>query len=254
METARRARQGHQSTVNRSVQRALKILQFMAQRERAMTLTELARELEIPKSSAVSLLNALVAEEFAVLDEHAGYSLGVRSFEVGAGYLRAVTPVRAAESELKLLTQGLGATAHFAVLDRDDVVYLAKHDPPGMGLKLASSLGARLPAATTAVGKAQLAYRPGNPGALSPIPPEVADAIRRQGYALDEGETAVGIRCVASPVFSRDGCCGAIGVSCLVQGGPDIAALARAVGLAAEAVTTRLGGKAPAVGNSLEAP
>ena len=54
-------------------------------------------------------------------------------------------------------------TSHFAVLEGDEVIYLAKHDPPGLGLKLASSLGARLPAAVTAVGKAQLARKDWGP-------------------------------------------------------------------------------------------
>ncbi len=85
--------------------------------------------------------------------------MGLHSFEVGAAYLRSMTPVRSVTPELQWLTESLGVTSHFAVLEDDEVIYLAKHDPPGLGLKLASSLGARLPAAVTAVGKVQLAFR-----------------------------------------------------------------------------------------------
>ena len=106
---------------------------------------------------------------------------------------------------------------------------------PGLGLKLASSLGARLPAAVTAVGKAQLAYqglrsrcsvdgvaRTGDRrlgAARSDRAGPRAESVRQQGYAVDEGQTAVGIRCVAAPLFNDGGCCGAIGVSYLMVRG-----------------------------------
>jgi DNA-binding IclR family transcriptional regulator len=215
------------------------VLELLARNERPLALADIARSLALPKSSALSLLRALAAAEFAALDEAGRYHLGVRSFEVGAAYLRTMTPVRAVEPELQLLTEGLGATSHFAVLEGHEVVYLAKHDPPDTGLKLASSLGARLPAASTAVGKAQLAWRP---------PLAVADElarVRALGYAVDDGLTAAGIRCVAAPVFDAQGCCGAIGVSLLLRGGPRTDAVARAVRSAAERSSCRLGGKQP---------
>jgi DNA-binding IclR family transcriptional regulator len=227
---------------NRSVVRALSILELLARLERPLSLAEIATELKLPKSSALSLLRALTLREFAAVDARGDYVLAVRSFETGAAYLRAMTPVRAVEGELRILTESLGVTSHFAVLDGEEVLYLAKHDPPGTGLKLASSLGARLPAGTTAVGKAQLAYRPG-PHAAWPEQLRAALAsVRRRGYAVDEGETATGIRCVAAPVFSSTGCCGALGVSYLLHGYPDNAEVAEAVMAAGRRASARLGG------------
>ena len=124
-----------------------------------MALGEVATRLKLPKSSALSLLRALVAGDFCVTDGKGLYALGIHTFEVGAGYLRSMTPVRSVTPELEWLTQVLAMTSHFAVLQGDEVIYLAKHDPAALGLKLASSLGARVPAAVTAVGKAQLAYK-----------------------------------------------------------------------------------------------
>ena len=157
---------GRVPAVNRSVTRALSILELLSRSEGAVALGEVATRLKLPKSSALTLLRALVAGEFCVTDDHGHYALGVHTFEVGAGYLRSMTPVRSVSPELEWLTEVLGVTSHFAVLERDEVIYLAKHDPPGLGLKLASSLGARLPAAVTAVGKAQLAYRKCGPTEL----------------------------------------------------------------------------------------
>ncbi len=232
---------GRVPAVNRSVTRALSILELLSRSEGAVALGEVATRLKLPKSSALSLLRALVAGEFCVTDDHGHYALGVHTFEVGAGYLRSMTPVRSVAPELEWLTEVLGVTSHFAVLERDEVIYLAKHDPPGLGLKLASSLGARLPAAVTAVGKAQLAYRKCGPTELD----GELELVRSLGYAVDDGQTAVGIRCVAAPLFNDGGCCGAIGVSYLLGGGSSAAAVAEAVVDAARRASARLGGPTP---------
>lgn len=242
---------------NRSVKRALAILELLGSVEGAISLGEVATRLKLPKSSALTLLRALVAAEFCVVDERGRYALGVRSFEVGAAYLRSMTPVRSVAPELQWLTETLGVTSHFAVLEGDEVIYLAKHDPPDLGLKLASSLGARLPAAVTAVGKAQLAYRAagasttaGQPGIRrqGDVPPSGAlnaelARVRERGYAVDEGETAASIRCVAAPLFNDRTCCGAIGVSYLLGGGPATDLVVPALLEAARRASDRLGGR-----------
>jgi DNA-binding IclR family transcriptional regulator len=186
-----------------------------------------------------------------VADDKGSYALGLHSFEVGAAYLRSMTPVRSVTPELQWLTESLGVTSHFAVLEHDEVIYLAKYDPPGLGLKLASSLGARLPAAVTAVGKAQLAYRaPGSPcggdsadhAAASGLGLEL-QKVSQLGYAVDDGQTAVGIRCVAAPVFNDRGCCGAIGVSYLLGDVPAVTTVVGAVVEAAGRASARLGAR-----------
>jgi DNA-binding IclR family transcriptional regulator len=226
---------------SRSVLRALEILDLLAATERPLGLAQIAKEFGIPKSSCLALLRALCARNFARQEPGGAYVLGVRTFEVGAAYLRAVTPVGAATPELRALTERLGMTSHFAVIEGDEVVYLAKQDPPGTGVRLASSLGARLSAWTTAVGKAQLAFR-------DPVVAGTADSrealqeVRRRGYAVDEGTTAAGIRCVAAPVFGVGGCCGAVGVSYLMHSGTDVPAIADLVVSAATRVSSELGG------------
>jgi len=184
----------------------------------------------------------LAAKEFVIVDEYGGYALGVRSFEVGAAYLHAMTPVRAVEHALQGLTAAFGVTSHFAVLENDEVIYLAKHDPTGPGLKLASSLGARLPARTTAVGKAQLAFLATSADFADAELASELDVVRSRGYAVDDGETAAGIRCVAAPVFDSRGCCGAVGVSYLLEERTVAEAMAEAVTSAAERTSNRLGG------------
>ncbi len=239
-----------------SVARALGVLGLLARDEgRSATLAQLARDLGAPKSSLHAVLRALASARFLEVD-HGAYRLGLAAFEVGAAYLRGVTPLRAAAPELPGLAQQVGATAHFAIVDGPHAVYLAKEDPPGEAVLLASAVGARLPAHLTAIGRACLAHAApsavdaqdlsllgalGGPMARRDLQVVLA-TVRKRGYAVDEGETAASIRCVAAPVFDAAGsCCGAIGVSYLRHGGLPAGKVAPAVRAAAARVSERLG-------------
>jgi DNA-binding IclR family transcriptional regulator len=232
----------------RSVVRALDILTLLSGAAGPMQLGEVSRAVGIPKSSTLQLMRALTARGFATSDANGGYALGVATFSVGAAYLRTMTPVRSVELELKTLTRILGVTSHFAVLDGDEVLYLAKNDPPDSAFGLASALGARLPAVATAVGKAQIAHR-WDATRISAIGGSFAADIAKvweRGFAVDDGETAAGIRCVAAPVFDSTGCCGAVGISELLQPEKSDGEIAAYVRAAATRATERLGGHDPA--------
>jgi len=220
----------------RSVIRALEVLEFLAEMEEPQSLTGIAKKLGIPKTSCLYLLRGLNSRQFVCQNAHGDYGLGVRSFEVGASYLRTLNPVQVVLPELRSLTRTLGMTSHFAVLDAGTVIYLAKHDPPGSGPRLASALGARLPAALTAVGRAQLAFSDLNCTSAE------LDLVRVMGYAVDKEETMPGIRCVAAPIFDIRGCCGAIGVSYVSQGGPPATVVAVPVVEGAKRATATLAG------------
>jgi len=232
-------------TSNRSVSRALFILEKLASSREPLALRDIAEELEIPKSSSLVLLRALEEHEFVERDAIGRYSVGLRAFEIGMSYIRGMSSVRAASDQLRILTEALNVTAHFAVLDGDDVVYVAKEDPEDLGVRLASFIGARLPAATTAVGTAQLACLPPRPALLaadSTLEERLALA-RSRGYAVDNGAIISGVKCVAAPVMDEQGCCGAIGVSYLEQTSLDEAAISARVIEAAATASIRLGGR-----------
>lgn len=196
-----------------------------------MPLTPIAEHLGIPKSTAHAILRALAGRGFLTVGEHASYSIGLKAFEVGAAHLKSMDATDIVIPQLVQLTHALGVTSHYAILDAADAVYLCKEDPPGLGIRLASSVGARLPAHLTAVGKASLAWLPANElTAHLPLPagktgtagsPSARLAaslakVRHQGYSVDDGETAAGVRCVAAPVFDPAGQRGAIGISYLL--------------------------------------
>lgn len=225
--------------MSRSVVRALEILDLLAASRRGYTLSQIAQRLDMPKSTAHNILRDLAGARMAEADEAGLYRVGMHAFEIGAAYLRATGAAGVVAPELVRLTQVLGITAHYAVLDGADAVYLCKEDPPGLRIQLASSVGARLPARSTAVGRACLAWQQddGQQDDIAYAP------VRAAGYAVDDGETAEGIRCLAAPVFDLTGCRGAIGVSYLRTAGLDEDLIAREVTESAARASAALGGE-----------
>ena len=213
-----------------SVTRAVHILELLAHSDKPMSLTKVATALDIPKSTAYTILRDLAAESFVSLAAPSAYTIGLKAFEIGSAHLRASGVVGVVAPELVRLTRSLNVTSHYAVLDGTDAVYLCKEDPPGLGVQLASSIGARLPSHLTAVGKACLAWIPdeqlpdhvelrlrgvdGERITLKQLRIELA-VIRQQGFATDNAQASIGIQCVAGPVFDLSGFTGAIGVSFL---------------------------------------
>jgi IclR family KDG regulon transcriptional repressor len=227
--------------MNNSVLKGLSVLELLEDADRSMTLAEISRKAEIPKSTALGILRALVRKRFVEVEEGTRYRLGLRVFVVGE----------------------LGITAHFAILDGVDVVYLEKEDPAHANVLLASAVGTRLAAHHTAVGQAHLAafseedlVRTLGPGPFGYLDgraswtlDELKDRlakVRERGYAMDNEETLENVQCVAAPVLDATGSCrGAVGVSFLkTRFGLQIEDVATPVMAAAGRASERLGHRA----------
>ena len=227
----------------KSAERVLDILELVAATPDGMMRGEIADALTIPKSSASILLRSLLARGYLQPSRDGRrLAIGVRAFETGSGFLRQMSLRDLARAAMDELVREFGHTCHLAVLAGRDVVYLDKVDPPRAAVTLVTSVGARLPAAATAVGLAQLAFlddreldarygeSPADPAVLARIRAS-REAIRRRGWASERGETTPGVGCVAAPVFDHAGRpIGAVGATYLeatargfeLAGGPRI--------------------------------
>lgn len=198
----------------KSAYRALDVLEAVA--AGPATLSELSRLLDIPKSSLHGLMRTLTERGWVQSFEGgARYRLGLRALQVGARFAEEDETVARVAGVLDRLAATTGETVQQGRLDGAEVVYLAKRDSPHP-VRLISSIGSRLPAHTTALGKALLAARGDKEvRALLPRPLPwltarthttwkalAADlaATRARGYAVDEGEAMEGLHCFAVTV------------------------------------------------------
>ncbi|KAA9165012.1 IclR family transcriptional regulator [Amycolatopsis acidicola] len=170
----------------------------------------LAERMDVPRSSLYALLQTLVNRGWVRTDATGSlYSIGVRALLVGTSYIDGDSRLGAARQYLESLGDKVGETVHFARLDGPDVVYLATRESRHY-LRPFSRVGRRLPAYATSLGKAILAEYPEAevekllPGELPALTEHTLDrpglladlgAVREQGYAVDNEEGTVGLRC-----------------------------------------------------------
>lgn len=196
-----------------AVTRAAAILDLLARSGSPVALSELARQLRLPKSSTANICLALEAAALVARNDN-GFTLGRKTVELGGAYLSGVDQVR----QFYALCAGsprLGQeTARVAVLDGLDVLYLARYDGR-QPLRLTAGIGDRFPASCTATGKALLARLPAEVledrlsglhalprlterslSSVAELRAELART-RERGYGVDDQETTPGITCLA---------------------------------------------------------
>jgi DNA-binding IclR family transcriptional regulator len=204
----------------KSAYRALDVLEAIAASGPA-SISELARRLGIPKSSLHGLIHTLTDRGWVASAEGGTrFRLGLRALQVGTRFVDEDEVVAQVAPSLDRLAAVTGETVQHARLDEDQVVYLAKRDTIHP-VRIISSIGTRLPAHATALGKALLAVRDDEEVHRLLRPPLRAltsrtltdpDALvanlghtRARGYAVDEGEAADGLRCFAVVVPQAGG-------------------------------------------------
>lgn len=140
-----------------AAERTIAVLRHLAQHARPVTATAIARDLRLPRSSTYHLLHALAAGRFVTyLPEERRWALGVGALELGSAYQRQAPLERLARPLLHRLAHDTAVSAHLAVLDGRDVVYVLTERAPGT-IPLVVDVGVRLPAHLTASGRALLA-------------------------------------------------------------------------------------------------
>lgn len=201
-----------------SVDRAIDVLEALARSEGPVGVGELAVATGLPQGTAHRLLRSLQTRGYVRNDASRKYSLGASAFLLGDAAQRSLA--RSARPHLGALVALSGETANLAVLEGDDVVYLAQVPSP-QTLRMFAEVGRHVPPHSTAVGKVLLAGMPREraigllgrrgmppvtPHTITDLPAFTAelDATAAGGWAADEEEQEVGIRCVAVPV-GRDG-------------------------------------------------
>ena len=203
-----------------AVTRAAAILNVLSEDASvALGPSELARRLGLPKSSIANVCGAL-ADVGLLRRVGTGFALGRRLAELGGAYLMAVDMVQEFYDACQQLPTGSEETVQLAVLDGLEMTYLARHDGR-QPVRLTSAIGRRLPASSTATGKAalasldalELARRLEGVVALPASTPKAhrtvdalladLDIVRARGYSFDDEETIEGVVCFGIAVPGR---------------------------------------------------
>lgn len=204
----------------RAVERALDVLLCFTKQTPELTMTQIADQVGIHKSTAHRLLATLENKRFVQRDHDTGmYQLGIRLFQMAYLTLEHNDLRRLAIPFMHHLCEKYEENIDLAVLDDTDVVYVNIIEGP-QRVKLAAAIGQRLPAFATASGKAILGFMPeervhrildrGMPK-FTPHTPQSQNgllenlhAVRELGYAISEQEFEEQINAVAAPIFDLE--------------------------------------------------
>src|SRR4051795_8702059 len=204
----------------KSLDRALTVLLEIAGRgARGMTLSECAGVLGYSKATTHRILQTLTRREFLRVDEERGiFTLGVTNLRLGNEFLESIDLRREALPMMRALAESTGETAHLGRLSGTDVVYIEKVES-SHAVRMYSRVGDTMPAYSTGVGKAILAFLEDSELERH-LPPalelratntitdrqalrEELERTRDRGYSLDDIENEEGIRCTGAPVFDH---------------------------------------------------
>ena len=202
-----------------SVDRALSILETLAEDDEGYRLSDLAVRTGLSASTVHRLLATLENRRFVQFDRaESKWHVGVRSFTVGASFARRRNFSTQAIPYLRKLRDLTRETANLAVVDDEFIIVLTRMESREI-MRSLTQVGGRVAMVTSGVGKAVLAtYSDEDVGAVirhhgmprlteksivrpSDLFKELA-TIRKQGFAIDDEEACMGLRCIAAVVYN----------------------------------------------------
>lgn len=216
-----------------SVDRALKLLDILSSGNFGFSLAELSERAGLYPPTAHRLLTTLAAKGYVrQVSRTREYHLGFKALELAEAALSQVHTLRGLTTDLRAIAFEIQELVNLAVLDWPCVTYIAQFNGrPEDSVHIFTKLGARVPLYCTAVGKAMLArlsseeiakyfsevklkkYTQHTITKREDLRRELA-TIQRLGYAIDNEECAIGVRCAACAIMdSNDNPIATVGVS-----------------------------------------
>lgn len=202
-----------------SVERALKILDLFDEFVPELKITEISDKMELNKSTVHSLLKTL--EKYKYIDqnpENGKYKLGLKLIERGNCVVSTIDIRQVARAYLLDLAKRTGQTVHLGILNHKEGVYIDKIEGESAIIRF-SKIGKGFPLHATAIGKVLLAFQ--EPKETSLLLSDYTfteqteysitnqdeflaqlEKVHQQGYAIDNQENELGVRCIAAPLLN----------------------------------------------------
>ncbi len=203
-----------------SLARGLSVVRAFGDGHAELSIAEVARLTSLSRAAARRCLHTLEVLGYAA-GQSGKYVLTPRILALGYAYLGSTPVARAAQPVLERVAERLHESSSLAVLDGQEIVYLARAATRRI-LSIGLSVGSRLPADCTSMGRVLVAYASAaaRAGYLSRVkltrhtPHTITDKaalraeldrVRASGYAVVDQELELGLRSMAVPVHRRDG-------------------------------------------------
>ncbi len=200
--------------------RGLRIIQTFGQDRRQLSLSDIAKLVELPRASVRRTLHTLIHLGFAETDGRM-FRLTPKVLTLAGAYLLSNPISNILQPALERLSADINEACSAAVIDGDEVVMIAHASPPRV-LQFGGQIGLRLPAVSSSLGRIQLAslddaqleafMARSVPKPLTPHTVTNKDALRRairkardDGFSLVDQEVEIGFRSISVALRRLDG-------------------------------------------------
>lgn len=208
--------------VVQSVDRALSILELLSNHSEGLRIVEISEKIDLHKSTVHRLLGTLMHKGFVEQDEVTNrYRISIKLYELGSKRIEDMDILRVSKKYTKKLMMELNEVVHLVIRDGNEIVYIDKVEADNT-IRMASTIGRRSPLYCTSVGKSILAFADEeevkhvwkNSNIVKWTENTITnyekfekelEKVRQQGYAEDNEENELGIRCIGAPVFNNKG-------------------------------------------------
>lgn len=214
---------------HRPTLKVLEVLELLSQTKEGYGLGEIAVLLKIPKGSLFPVIHTLEDNKYISIDKRTlKYTLGIKCYELGSRYISNINIAEEIQCIVKKVVSQCGETTHFAILDGKETVYLMKEES-SEAIRMVSSVGKRISAHATAIGKALLSgfnqeeikelYRNGLDSITANTITNIeelcrqVEKIKQEKVAYESEESSLSITCVAVPIEKDGNVVAAISVS-----------------------------------------
>lgn len=213
-----------------SVQKTFQILELLNSSTRGWNISEISRKLNIPKSTTHVLVSTLDQLGYVKKCQYSRrFQLSTKMFGLGQKALTATPLPEVSLSHIRHLVQETQLTAHVGIIEKNQIVFVQKADGPGF-IKFDTYIGKCSDLHCTGLGKALLAFQTDETiqsllsgytfnrftkktiCSKAAFMTELAH-VREVGYAFDDEEEELGIRCIAAPIFTSAGVVAAVSMT-----------------------------------------
>lgn len=207
-----------------SLARGLAVIRAFSQQRRELTIAQLSHRTDIPRAAVRRCLYTLAKLGYVGSEDGRTYTLRPRILALGHAYLSSTPLATAVQPLLDQISDELHESSSMAVLEGDEILYIARSSTTTRLMSIDLGLGSRLPAYCTSMGRVLLAHLP--PAQLEQYLSRVKltrltnrtvstaaelkrvlAEVRRDGYAIVDQELEIGLRSMAIPVKDASGRC-----------------------------------------------
>jgi IclR family pca regulon transcriptional regulator len=205
-----------------SLARGLTVIGAFTRQKRHLTIAQISQRAGIPRAAVRRVLHTLTKLGYVGTDDRRTFSLRPKILELGHAYMTSTPLAASSQPVLDRVSDVIHESCSMAILDGDEILYIARSSTRDRIMSIDLGLGSRLPAHCTSMGRVLLAGLPApalaaylarvrmiaytsttitTAGRLS----QALDAVRKNGYALVDQELEIGLRSLAVPVRDHVG-------------------------------------------------